>query len=484
MLTLSASEEAPSHCISELELFLLTRDGRPLHTIEDGYENGSVVNVLTGKHLNWKREAGTSINQAVTDLSLARGTGVTDEQMVAAVEKQGLLGRFEKQPMVNTLQRLTKEETPLVADAACHELQLLGSPCQDAPGTGAQTRASVTVRNLTHPSLFPQFKSGDRIETFINGAPRQEVFVSTVTANKMGTRRVGVTDSGGRLALTEAKYAAPGEISTEVWSLGNSEASPAVSFSTGTSGSGGAIVTKPVGNTRDKYGMGLSAIWEAPGRVSTYSATEFTHLTALQYDIESASTLNQDGKPIKQQKTKGFASASEVSEGPAVDMNDYRLNTDHYAIAFWGSRDFDNPLNFADRACFGGRSTCQLVPVGGPPRVPHAEIHLASTTVDQSSMPWDPFAMFPDLSQSDKADVMNSVLDTVLLRTKDRDDEYMIKMIRYVSHQSSFSGEAVVRKMQELAEHETPPVRAAACVALKDLQHPYGKSVGDGAQKK
>ena len=446
----------------ERDLFFLLRDGNKLRTICEGVRNCCAQTVMTGAHPEFKRDASKPINQEISDFLLSRGSGVDDAQMMAAIEKQGVI--FGNDAMLNTLAAIAKNETPAAREAACE--QLLGTKyacAEDAAGP------SVVIQNLTHPYLSDKFSLGDRIQTNVTGPKNQPVYLSWAEGGISGITKVGVTDGHGHFAFTEQRLSSRAT-RTELWSVGSAEASPSISYVPARSGPLGEVIAIPVGNLRDRDGMAISVISTFRGTVTTYAVIQLSYPTSLYYDVRAESTIYQEGQPIKAATVDGWARASQLLQAPTIDMQDYLFQTSEYAVAFFGGSEFYNPRQFADGSCFGIKSDCRIVPLGGATRVTKAAILLGATGADQTAIPRDPGWMMSGLGADDKAEAVKSALDVVLARREGVDDNDMVAVIELVAAEPSYRGDALVSKLRELAKHETPKVREAACSGLKTLK--------------
>ena len=454
--------------LGERDIFFLMKDGGHLRTICDAARNCSVMTILTGAHPNFRRAPGQSISQAITDILLTRGIGVNDKQMVEAVDRQGSLQQFGEQPMVRTLQSLVHKESPPVREAACESLREWKRHCDETDNS----TPSLVIQNLTHPNALSKFQLGDRFRTTVTGPPNQSVYRSIVEANQADTKQVGTTDANGHFMIEEIRHSLP-RTRTELWSVSDTQASPAVSYVFAKSIGQGQVLATPVGKARDRHGMAISVLSISGKTVTTYAAIQLGYHTSLYYDVMAVSTLYQESKAIKTQKLIGRILASDISEAPTISWNDYFVRTDQYAVAFFGSGDFNNPSRFADGSCFGMSGDCQIVPLGGPDRVPKATIFLGSTGADQTAVRLDADFLLGGMGSDDKS----SLLGSLLTRGEETDDSYMIAMIRTAAaSQRQFGPDSIAKKMQQLAVVETPAVRKAACGVLKNLNRPCPKS--------
>jgi hypothetical protein len=443
----------------ERNIFFLRRDGTKLRTNDDRSANGCLLTVMTGPHPNFTRAPGVSINQAIIELLLTRGSGVDDKKMIAAIDEPNYSRFISEEQIVRRLQQVAEVESPVVREAACLKLLFGKHPCGHEQETPA-----VTIRNLTHPDANGTFRPGDQIRTILAGAAHQTVYRS-------GTGRVGVTDEDGRFTLTETLHHPRIGARTDVWLVGTEEISPAVSYVAGMHGPKGDITTTAIGNLRDRHGMGISALSVLGDTVITYSGMLLDYRTGLYYDAQEADTLYEDGKPIKNGRISGEASARQLWETKVKSWNDYFLQGGHYAVAAFQAGAFANPMKFSAGSCFGTSSNCQIVPLDGPAQTAKAAIFLGNTGADQSAVPQSADWALKGLDLDSKAEL----LEAVLIRPEGADDAHMIGMIDEVAREHEFGNDLIVKKLQEVAGRETPAVRAEACSVLRRLRHPCGK---------
>jgi hypothetical protein len=399
----------------------------------------------------------------------ADGVVADDKQMVRAINALGYSRRFGETAIVNTLLALEKHESPLVREAACETLRPWKYPCAAAPEPGGakDQPPSVLLQDLTRPSNWPRYRSGDRFRIAVSGPPNQDVYRSAIEGSRTETTRLGVTDAHGHFAF-EDSHRVIAAARTEVWSVGNTEASPAFTYVSAQSGEPPEIVATPVGKARDQYGMAISVLSAADTKVTTYAAVQLSYPASLYYDIKAASTVFQNGKAVKTGMLSGEAFVSQILEAPLISWSDYFIKTKAYAAAFFSAGNFLNPLRFADGSCYGLSSDCQIVPLGAPVRVASPTIFVGSTGADQTAVPQNLDFELSQLGAKEKA----SVLDSLLARGNQADDSYTIAMIRTVAAQHQFPPALLENKMRELAAHETRKVRQAACKVLGDLKKP------------
>ena len=442
----------------ERHILFLRWDGPNLRTTDDRSANACLLKVLTGPHTNFTRAPGISINEAIMQLVLTRGNGVPDKQMIEAIEDSKYSRFVAEAQVIRTLQRVVRAETPIVREAACAQLVRLGHPC----GAGSQT-PTVRIENLTHPGTGGIFLPGDRLRTTLTGAANLPVYRS-------GIGQLGMTDGNGRFTRAESVRLSEARNRTDVWMVGTEEMSAAITYVQAKQGGTGEIVTTPIGNPRDQYGMGLSAISVSGQTVITYSAMLLDYRTSLYYDAEEQDTLYEDGTPVKTGKISGTASVHQLWETKVQSWKNYNLQASHAALAAFQNGNFVNPLKFSRGSCYRSRSTCQIVPLDGPAHLPKASLLLGTTGADQSAVPQD-IGGLKELDPKIKA----AILDSALARGEETTDEGMIAAIDVIAVQREFGQDLLVKKLGEVADRETPRVRAEACAVLRKMGHPCGK---------
>src|SRR5581483_5070511 len=247
----------------------------------------------------------------------------------------------------------------------------------------------LQISNLTHPNLTPDFSVGDTFQITISGAPSHEpVFVSQTPGS---TQQVGKTDANGKFSYSMVEQTSNIGSYTQVWSVGSIHISPAISFMVGQLSTGGTISTTDTGQTTGGYVTGVSTISITNGNISTYSATELNDTASLYYDAQTVGTLYQDGTAILQGITPVSANAAaETFNAAAMAWDDYDLQTDHYAVAFFlVGASYENPLYLGDGSCNDASSDCTIGLGGGVYWLEAATIYLGSTLADQTNVPND-----------------------------------------------------------------------------------------------
>jgi hypothetical protein len=242
----------------------------------------------------------------------------------------------------------------------------------------ASTSPTVSLTNLTHPNLAPNFETGDTYSITVIGTPNQPVSMVQTVNGSTSLQSFGNTDSYGRLVINYVEQTGNIGSYTQVWSVGGIQASPAVSFMVGQLG-GGTVSTTELGVTTDGHVVGVSTLSIANGSAATYSATELDYTASLYYDAGTVGTLYEEGTPIR----SGSASNSGLADGymsaPATAWKDYDLQTDHYVIAYipYGIY-FENPFYYQDGSCGDVSSDCTFGPGGGIYYVTAASIYLGA----------------------------------------------------------------------------------------------------------
>ena len=285
--------------------------------------------------------------------------------------------------------------------------------------------------------------------------------------------QLGITDRLGRFTLEEARRPTGTGLRTELWSVGNAEASPAVTYKiAGRSAKQGTVIATPAGKIRNRYGMAISALSARLGKVTTYAAVELTYNASLYYEARATSTIYQERKQVKTSDFSGGAHTSQLLEVLPIHMKTYLLLTKVYAVPFPAASGIYNPLKFAAGSCYGVNSDCQIVPLGGPARVSHSAIFLGTTAADQTYISHDPSYLAGQMSAEDQA----GVLDALLSRAAGADDSFLVGVIHIIAGQHSFNRDVFIDKLKHVAARETPRVRQAACGVLKGLKEPCPRS--------
>ena len=157
---------------------------------------------------------------------------------------------------------------------------------------------TVSLVNISHPNITPNFEVGDTYEITITGAPNQPVSMVQNVDGVTSLQSFGSTDAYGRRVVDYVEQTGNIGSYTQVWSVGNVQATPAVSFVVGQFGANGTVTTTDIGYTPDGHLEGVSSLSITNGVVSTYSATALDYTASLYYDSDSIATLFDDGVAI------------------------------------------------------------------------------------------------------------------------------------------------------------------------------------------
>jgi len=266
----------------------------------------------------------------------------------------------------------------------------------DAPlGSGyfgylATTVPTLQLMNLTHPDLGANYLVGDTYQVAITGAPNQPVTMVQVANGATSNQSFGNTDAYGNRIIDYVEQSANIGSYTQVWSVGSTQASPAVSFTIGQLGTGGIVSTSDLGQTSDGSVSGVSTISITNGSVSTYSVTELDYTAQSYYDAYTVATLRDYGNTVASGQsyvTPGAAGGTLSASANAWD--DYTLETDHYAVAFLVSGGYQNPLYFSEGSGDDSSGDVLFEPGGGALYITAASIYIGSTIADQTAVPQD-----------------------------------------------------------------------------------------------
>jgi len=277
-------------------------------------------------------------------------------------------------------------DAKLVLSARSPQIQIV-----DGNGSAiwASSMPVITLSNTTHPGIAPAFEVGDTFQIAISNAPsNQTVSVSQTPGT---TTQVGQTDANGNFTYTIVEQTSNIGSYTQVWSVGAVQLSPAISFMVGQLGTGGTISTTGMGQTSDGSVTGISTIAISNGTVNTYSATELDYTAQAYYDAYTIGTLYDEGQPVTSgQSYVTVGTADGTLSAAAKAWDDFTLQTDHYAVAFFISGGlYENPLYFGDGSCDDASSDCTMGPVNGAFWIEAATIYLGSTVADQTDVPDD-----------------------------------------------------------------------------------------------
>lgn len=113
-------------------LFFLLRDHGHLRTACDQYNN-CAIDVFSGAHPGYKSPS-NDVTASIIDILLTRGQNASDQQMIKAIDDFHLYAMNAEYAM-GALQKLAKEETPVVRSAARRKLgQELTDNCTQPTG--------------------------------------------------------------------------------------------------------------------------------------------------------------------------------------------------------------------------------------------------------------------------------------------------------------------------------------------------------------
>jgi hypothetical protein len=265
----------------------------------------------------------------------------------------------------------------------------------------------VSLTNLTHPNLSPNFAVGDTYRMTISGAPNQPVTMVQTANGVTTTQAFGNTDSYGNLIVDYVEQTGNIGTYTQVWSVAGVQATPAVSFVVGQLGTSGTVTTTEIGQTADGHLEGVSSLSITNGVVSTYSATLLDYTASLYYDSNTVATLFDNSSAINQAITPITASTAAAMSANATAWHDYNVQTDHYAVAYFLSGGyFANPFYWGS-SCYGDSGYCSIGSDGTYAYwITVASIYVGSTVAEQVQVPQDGSLPNFDLS------VYNGFLDT------------------------------------------------------------------------
>ena len=255
----------------------------------------------------------------------------------------------------------------------------------------ASATPTLSLTNLTHPNLSPDFEVGDTYQISITGPPNQPVTMVQTANGSTSTQSFGSTDSYGHAVVTYVEQTGNIGSYTQVWSVGSTQVTPAVSFLVGALGTG-SVSTTDLGQTPDGHIEGVSTISITNGTVNTYSVTELDYSAQAYYDAYTVAGIYDEGKLVTSgQSNISAGAAGGTLSAPAKAWDDYTLQTDHYAVAFlvYGSY-YENPFYYAPAPNDDG-STGDVIfdPGSGAFYIAAASIYVGSTIADQISVPQD-----------------------------------------------------------------------------------------------
>jgi hypothetical protein len=261
---------------------------------------------------------------------------------------------------------------------------------------------TVVLNNVTNPDWGANFNVGDTLQVIISGAmPNQPVYVSD---SVNGTSTMGTTDGNGNFTYVAVEQTSSIGSYTQVWTVGNITASPALSYIVGQLGSTGTVTTTDTGQTTDGNMDGYSTLSINNGVVSAYSETDLDYTSSLYYDSSTVATLFDEGSQVNQ-LVSGVSSGSTnlTMTANATAWHDYDLQTDHYAVAYLVSGGYYvNPLYWGD-SCEEDSGDCSIDSAGDDAgdydyEITADFIYMGSTLADQMYIPQDGSSPLPDVS--------------------------------------------------------------------------------------
>jgi hypothetical protein len=111
--------------LGDRHVFYVRPDSGVLRLACDIVDHCTII-VRSGAHPSYKSDPTIPVNEAVTDILLTRGEGVTDEQFITAL-KYG--GPAPVDYIVDKLNRIASSEDIRLRTAACKQLSYYGKPC-------------------------------------------------------------------------------------------------------------------------------------------------------------------------------------------------------------------------------------------------------------------------------------------------------------------------------------------------------------------
>ncbi len=248
---------------------------------------------------------------------------------------------------------------------------------------------TVVLNNVTNPNWGANFNVGDTLQVIISGAmPNQPVYVSD---SVNGTSTMGSTDGNGNFTYVAVEQTSSIGSYTQVWTVGNITASPALSYIVGQLGSTGTVTTTDTVPTPDGHLEGISTLTINNGVVTTFSETELDYTSGLYYDSNTAATLFDNGTQVNGLQSEVFSGNTTLTmTANANAWDDYDLQTDHYAVAYLVSGDYYlNPFYWGDD-CEDAVGDCSIDGIEDFDYYLTAQtIYLGSTLADQMYVPQD-----------------------------------------------------------------------------------------------
>jgi hypothetical protein len=250
------------------------------------------------------------------------------------------------------------------------------------------TSPVVKLTNITNPSIAPDFEPNDQFCIDVAGPPNQAVSViQTFNGTTGSPYTFGSTDGSGNFSRSGVQVASNEGTNMQVWSVGGTAATPAVTFTVSQPGGGGTVTVSELGETSDGNIQGVSTVSITNGAITTYSATELDAAAQYWYDSGAVYALFDNGSEVQINTVAGGGIASGSMYATANDWDDYNVQTDHYVIAFFiEGYGYYNPYGYEEGSC-DDDGDCTIGSGGGTIYVAEAWIYLGSTVADQTNVP-------------------------------------------------------------------------------------------------
>lgn len=117
----------------ERDVFYLIKDSGQLRMACNQFKDCVTV-VWTGAHPNFKKQPNESVDDAIAAITLSRGVGATDSQMIEAIGHGNQIACGREAPLMKQLRILAATETPAVRAVATQLLTdsnaTVAVPCQ------------------------------------------------------------------------------------------------------------------------------------------------------------------------------------------------------------------------------------------------------------------------------------------------------------------------------------------------------------------
>lgn len=119
---------------------------------------------------------------------------------------------------------------------------------------------------------------GDNFRVDLAGPPYSPVTVLQTSNGVTGNPfTFGYTDGNGNFEIASTQPSSDVGVFTQIWSIGNAQATPVMNFVVAQDGMGGTLQSVDAGQTSDGSLTGISVITISNGTVSTYSDTELDY---------------------------------------------------------------------------------------------------------------------------------------------------------------------------------------------------------------